>query len=140
MKKLINFLGIISLFIFVGIQGAYAQIDISIDLLPDCPHTCTTQENCVRYVEYTIYEICGEDQEVVCHDSAFVNCSTNPVNFDCNYDCEDATHNPCYYATASAKKLCVGPGGTIIKCNGSDSMYLTCIELLGGVYFDITWE
>jgi hypothetical protein len=61
MKKLINILAIVFVLVIYNMQYVNAQVDISVGWTTDCPHTCTTQENCIRYVEYTIYEVCGEN-------------------------------------------------------------------------------
>ena len=140
MKKLFCTLVILMALMFTGIQNVHAQVDIDVTWTTDCPHICTTQEECIRYVTYTIYEVCSENQTVVCHDSTTVDCTVKPVSFFCDYDCTESHDDPCFLIRATAVKACVGPGGTTIICSGSGSLNVpTCSELMDGNTVIITW-
>lgn len=144
MKRNFITLAIAIVMIFTGMQSADAQMKVTVSwaVSGQCPDTCTSHEVCKYYVEYTIYDLCGQEPVQVCPpDGTFVDCSEFDAYFECDYDCEGATHNPCFFVVARATKFCTGPGGTIAICTGSGQAFAPCLDFIDpGVTVYITWN
>jgi hypothetical protein len=125
MKKIIFTLVIIMAMVFTGMQNTQAQqATIRVYWIEDCPDTCA------YLVEYKVKNNCLHPPAEVCSGQQWITCSSDEVIFHCDYDCEDATSNPCMFIEGFATKYCSGPGGTIAKCTGYNSVYKTCLQFM----------
>jgi hypothetical protein len=52
---------------------------------------------------------CLHPSAEVCSGQQWITCSSDEVIFHCDYDCEDATSNPCMIIEGFATKYCSGP-------------------------------
>lgn len=141
MKNVVKVSVIISVLFMYGMQIDYAQVPITISWNSECPHTCTTQEECNRVFVYKIYEVCGESQDLVCSDTSIYNYETSsPVNVECDYDCSSSHEELCFLIWVDAYKVCVGPGGSNIICHGDGSDDAeSCEDLMDGNQVTIVW-
>ena len=127
--------------VFTGMQSTNAQTCVDVYFI-ECPDECTTQEDCVYRAYYSIDDTCGGlthwcdgFEDMACDEY-----STQGIEITCP-DCSDETHNPCYRVAILLRKICIGPGGSHIICEGSDIEYHPCFELLDpGITIDITWN
>jgi hypothetical protein len=134
MKTLFYTLAIIVALFFTGINSLNAQqASIYVHWDENCPDTCTSHDTCSYVVEYKVTNNCLHPPQVVCTGQQWLSCSSYGYTFHCNYDCEDATSNPCMFVEGFATKYCTGPGGTIVKCTGYKSVYKTCLQFMYGI-------
>jgi hypothetical protein len=142
MKKLINILVIISVFVLAGMQNVSAQIEINFYWTSNCGDTCVSHDICTYQVSYEMYYICDGHHDLLCDGGpSSVGCSETSIKFYCDYSCDDPSNDPCYYINATATKLCTGKNGTIIKCTGHYSGTKTCSYIMNDpLYLPITWE
>jgi hypothetical protein len=132
MKKILSLLVIIIALIFTGMQSANAQTYFSLKINTLCDDNCTTQEDCKYKFYWVLIDQCGEDDEIYCMDSTYVNCEYIQAGYTFNVQCEDctdATHNPCFFVGGRVQKVCIGPGGSHVICEDTQVQYRTCDNL-----------
>jgi len=139
MKKIIITLAFIIALIFTGMQSTNAQTKVNVTFVA-CPDECTTQEDCVYRAYYSIDDtctglthLCDGFEQISCEQLNLV------IPITCN-GCTDETHNPCYRVSILLRKICIGPGGSHVICEGSDIEFYPCYELINTVTMPITWN
>jgi hypothetical protein len=139
-NKIFCTLAILMALIFTGMQSANAQIHINVTW-ELCPDTCFTQDDCQYSIDYVLIDDCGETPVEKCSGFRTTNCSTTEVTFTCDFSCLDVTLDPCYILAARVQKKCIGHGGTIIVCEGSSLLHLSCNDLMNTdpILIPITW-
>lgn len=120
---------IILALIFTGLQSINSQTYFSLKVTSLCADNCTTQEDCKYKFYWILIDQCGEDDEIYCVDSTYVNCENMYANFElpvqCD-DCENATHDPCFLVAGKVQKICIGPGSSHVICEDTQLEYHTC--------------
>lgn len=143
MKKIIKILALCSVLLIGGMQNINAQTYFTITCTP-CYDECTTLEDCIYRFSYTLIDVCANPDSTYCSGFIDVKCEDGPpyaVDIVCP-DCEDATHNPCFFIGAGVQKTCIGPGGSHVICEGTKAEYHTCYELSspGNVTVNVPWN
>jgi hypothetical protein len=140
MKKILYTLAITMALVFTGMQSINAQTKVKVTF-EVCYDECTTQEDCVYRAYYSIDDACGG----LTHLSdgyEQISCEQTPpyeIPIICD-GCTDETHNPCYRVAILLRKICIGPGGSHVICEGSDIEFYPCYELINTVTMPITWN
>jgi len=125
--------------VFTGMQSTNAQTCVDVYFI-ECPDECTTQEDCVYRAYYSIDDTCtGLTHLCDGYVQQACNQFTGILSLTCD-GCTDETHNPCYRVSILLRKICIGPGGSHVICEGSDIGYFTCEDLINCVPMDITWN
>jgi hypothetical protein len=140
MKKTVFTLAIFLALIFTGMQSTNAQTNVTVKF-DVCYDECTTQEDCVYRAYYSIDDTCGGITHL-CDGYEQISCEQYPDDIHITCDgCTDETHNPCYRVSILLRKICIGPGGSHVICEGSDIEYFPCYQLIGdGVTMVIPWN
>jgi hypothetical protein len=139
MKKLFCTIVILMALILMGMQNANAQTKVTVTFAV-CYDECTTQENCVYRAYYSIDDTCGGLTHL-CDGYVQQACDQFTGSLDIVCDgCTDETHNPCYRVSILLRKICIGPGGSHVICEGSDIEYFPCYLLIQGQTMPISWN
>jgi hypothetical protein len=125
--------------ILAGMQKTNAQTCVYVHFTV-CYDECTTQEDCVYRAYYSIDDTCGGITHL-CDGYEQQACDqfTGILGITCN-GCTDETHNPCYRVSILLRKICIGPGGSHVICEGSEIGYYSCEELIDCVDMYPTWN
>lgn len=138
-KKSFSIFVILMTLILTGMNSINAQTCVDV-YFTKCYDECTTQEDCVYRVYYSITDTCDGIYEL-CSGYMDQSCEqfTGHLQILCD-GCTDETHTPCYRVAILLRKICIGPGGPHVICEGGDIQYFPCYQLIECVPMTISWN
>jgi hypothetical protein len=139
MKKLLSDIAIVLAMILTHAYNVNGQISVTVQWSL-CADSCTTQESCQYRADVDIYNLCGEQPELLCSDHNEIDCSSTFVTVDLNCSCMATSQEPCYLVRVTVKKQCILNGVKTDICTGYGQGYRTCDQLLSTPTIMTTWQ
>jgi hypothetical protein len=138
MKKLINILVLISVFVFAGMQNVNAQKSVRVFWDNDDCDECTISGGFWR-VALEVYDDCGTPPSQVYVQVQYLSESSDEAVFQLTHFCDSQSQEACYFVVASLEKYCPdGHGGYTLTCSGKNpGVWKSCPFLMGSGSFDL---
>jgi hypothetical protein len=139
MKKLLSTLVVVMALILTSAYHVNGQISVTVQWTL-CADSCTTQESCQYRAEVEIYNLCGEQPQLLCSNHNEIGCSSTYMTVDLNCSCLATSQETCYLVRVTVKKQCILHGETTDICTGYGQGYRTCDQLLATPTIITTWQ